>query len=96
MGGVSADQLNDPTPCADWDVQQLIDHMVGGTDHLLAALAGEAPPERSGRSVEDYNLGLARLRVGPRAPGGLDQLCLSPLGSSGQLHMPSPGRSWTH
>lgn len=80
MAGVSAEQLSSPTPCADWDVQQLIDHMVGGTDYLVAALAGEAPPERSGRSVEDYNLGLVKLRVGLRAPGGLDQMCMSPLG----------------
>ena len=80
MAGVSADQLHEPTPCADWDVQQLIDHMVGGTDYLLAALAGEAPSERSGRTVDDYKLGLAQLRIGLRAQGGLDQTCMSPLG----------------
>ena len=59
MAGVSADHLSGPTPCTDWDVQHLIDHMVGGTDYLLAALAGETPPERSERSVDDYNLGRA-------------------------------------
>jgi uncharacterized protein (TIGR03086 family) len=61
-------------------VQQLIDHMVGGTDYLLAALAGEPAPERSGRTVEEYNLGLAQLHSGLRAPGGLGRLCISPLG----------------
>ncbi len=40
MAEVSTQQLGGPTPCADWDVQQLIDHMVGGTDYLLAGLAG--------------------------------------------------------
>jgi hypothetical protein len=29
MSGVSPAQLRDPTPCSEWDVQQLIDHMVG-------------------------------------------------------------------
>ena len=96
MAGVSADQLHEPTPCADWDVQQLIDHMVGGTDYLLAALAGEAPPERSGRDGR-------RLRARARAS------CASGCGrrevwtgracrrsaSSGRSHRPSPGRSWT-
>ena len=55
MAGVTTEQLDGPTPCADWDVQQLIDHMVGGTDYLLAALAGEAPSETAGRSVADYS-----------------------------------------
>ena len=27
MAGVTTEQLHGPTPCADWDVQQLIDHM---------------------------------------------------------------------
>ncbi len=57
MTGVTIEQLDGPTPCADWDVQQLIDHMVGGTDYLLAALAGEAPLALAGRSVEDYDPG---------------------------------------
>lgn len=80
MAGVSAGQLDGPTPCADWDVQQLIDHMVGGTDFLLAALAGETPPERSRCGVEDYRRGLEQLQTGLRAPGGLERPCMSPLG----------------
>jgi hypothetical protein len=43
MSGVFPSQLNDVTPCADWNVQQLIDHMVGGTDYLQAALTGQPP-----------------------------------------------------
>ena len=85
MSGVTGDQLSGPTPCADWDVQQLIDHIVGGTDYLLAALAGQPPPHRTGRSVEDYELGLAQLRTGLRAPGGLERMCMSPLGFEWQV-----------
>ena len=80
MAGVSAGQLDSPTPCTDWDVQQLIDHMVGGIDYLLAALAGEPPPQRSGRTIEDYQRGLAQLRNGLRTEGGLERTCMSPLG----------------
>ena len=80
MAGVAAEQLGSPTPCASWDVQQFIDHMVGGTDYLLAALAGEAPTEHSGRGLEDYTRGLERLRIGLRAPGSLERTCMSPLG----------------
>jgi uncharacterized protein (TIGR03086 family) len=80
MAEVSTDQLSGPTPCAEWDVQQLIDHMVGGTDYLLAALAGQAPPQRSGRTAADYQRGLDQLHSGLRAPSGLDGMCVSPLG----------------
>jgi len=80
MAAVEPDQLDGPTPCADWDVQQLIDHMVGSTDYLLAALAGEAPLEVSGRTVVDYRRGLERLSSDLRAPGNLDLMCTSPLG----------------
>lgn len=80
MAAVSVGQLSGPTPCADWDVQQLIDHMVGGTDYLLSALAGEPPRQRSGQSVADYERGLAQLHAGLRSPGGLERMCMSPLG----------------
>ena len=39
MARVTSDQLAGPTPCSEWTVQTLIDHMVGGTGYLLAALA---------------------------------------------------------
>jgi uncharacterized protein (TIGR03086 family) len=80
MSGVSPERLTDATPCADWNVQQLIDHMVGGTDYLQAALAGEPPPARTARTVEDYRVGLDQLRTGLRAPGALEGTCMSPLG----------------
>jgi uncharacterized protein (TIGR03083 family) len=40
---VRPEQLALPTPCAEWTVQQLIDHLVGGTAYLLAAVAGHQP-----------------------------------------------------
>lgn len=80
MAAVRPDQLDDPTPCAEWNVQQLIDHMVGATDYLLAALAGEEPPALSGRSTAEFERGLASLAEGLRAPGALERMCASPLG----------------
>jgi len=80
MSGVSPETLSDATPCSDWNVQQLIDHMVGGADYLQAALAGEPPPARTSRTVEDYRRGLERLRTDLRDPGALERTCMSPLG----------------
>ena len=38
MAGVTTEQLHGPTPCADWDVQQLIDHI----DHAQVNLPSSA------------------------------------------------------
>lgn len=47
---IHRDLLSRPTPCADWDVAALADHLVGGPRRFLARMRGEeidwsAPPE---------------------------------------------------
>lgn len=42
IAGVSDDQLNAPTPCKDWTVSDLIDHMVGGAGMFAGAFGGNA------------------------------------------------------
>lgn len=42
-GGVRADQLGDPTPCPDFDVATLVDHLVGAGWRAAALGRGEAP-----------------------------------------------------
>jgi uncharacterized protein (TIGR03086 family) len=79
MGHVTPDQLAGPTPCSEWTVQALVDHMVGGTDYLLSALAGTRPRPRTGTSVDDYRGGVARALTGLREPGALGRTCQSPL-----------------
>ena len=80
MGGVSSAQLGGPTPCAEWNVQQLIDHMVGGTDYLLAALDGVSPQPRSNTTADDYPAGVARVLEGLAGRAASDRTCMSPLG----------------
>lgn len=41
--GVSADQLRNPTPCPDYDVAALIDHLVGAGWRTVAVGRGENP-----------------------------------------------------
>ena len=80
MAGVPAARLGDPTPCAEWTVQQLIDHIVGGADYLSAALVGGAPSTSTTRTVDDYRHALELLGRGLRVPGVLERTCTSPLG----------------
>ena len=41
--GVRPDQLGDPTPCPDYDVATLIDHLVGAGWRTVALGRGESP-----------------------------------------------------
>jgi uncharacterized protein (TIGR03086 family) len=71
---VRDDQLTAPTPCAEWDVRALLDHLRGGPLYLLAA---------AGRDVEEaasYRAVVERCAAALREPGVLDRRCLSPLG----------------
>lgn len=45
LGAVDVSQMNDPTPCAQWNVSQLINHIVGGQFYFLGILAGEIRDE---------------------------------------------------
>ena len=43
IAAVRDDQLDDPTPCADWDVGQLVAHLAVGAGHLLEQARGGSP-----------------------------------------------------
>ncbi len=45
MAGVTADQLQNPSPCASWDVAGVINHMVGGQNFFRAGMEGTPPAE---------------------------------------------------
>jgi len=78
--GVGPDQLRLPTPCSEWDVQALLDHMVGGTEYLLAAMDGRPPTAKSGTTAADYRVGVGAVLEGLAQPANLERTCLSPLG----------------
>ncbi len=43
LDGVGSDQLSAATPCASWNVSDLINHMVGGQGFFTAVMKGESP-----------------------------------------------------
>lgn len=78
--GVRPDQLDRPTPCADWTVQDLLDHLVGGTRYLGAALAGTEPTAPTATTPEDLRAGVDVCLQGLADPAALSRTCMSPLG----------------
>jgi uncharacterized protein (TIGR03086 family) len=45
LGGVSATQWEAPTPCPDWNVRALVNHVVMGQHVFIAALHGQDRPD---------------------------------------------------
>jgi uncharacterized protein (TIGR03086 family) len=77
-GEVRPAQRDAPTPCAEWDVEALLSHMVGGTGYLLGALGRDAGPVST--DTASYRAAVDRCLEALRAPGALDRKCQSPAG----------------
>lgn len=41
LARLTEDQLHHPTPCADWDVAAVIDHLLGSTSRFVAWIGGQ-------------------------------------------------------
>lgn len=73
---VGPEQVTLPTPCAEWDVAALLDHMAGGPAYLMGALQADASAVAGRPSLDAVAACVAELSV----PGALDRRCLSPAG----------------
>jgi uncharacterized protein (TIGR03086 family) len=78
--GVTPGQWGDPTPCTEWDVRTLVDHLVGGAAYLLAAMRGREPQPVTGASAAGYRALLDEVREAAADPAALARVCMSPLG----------------
>lgn len=72
---VRPEQMTLPTPCAEWDVAALLEHMAGGPAYLLGALGVESPsagwPDAAAVDAVSALL---------REPGAMERRCMSPAG----------------
>jgi uncharacterized protein (TIGR03086 family) len=81
VGEISADQLDDPTPCAEFTVRGVLEHMIGGATTFAAAYRGETPAEPEfGDVLAGFGPTLADLGAAVSAPGALDQTVAAPFG----------------
>ena len=85
LGGVTSEQLTLPTPCASWQVSDLINHIVGGQFFFAAVASGEQPsrdrPDFSaGDFVGEFERGSAAAIAAFDEPGAMERTMHLPFG----------------
>ena len=93
MAGVRQSQIDAPTPCAEWNVHGLVNHLIGGLEFTAAGIAGipttirpnEAESsqinERAvGNLAQAYDAALSHLLELAAAPGALERTAMTPFG----------------
>lgn len=78
IAGIKPDQWGNPTPCADWDVQSLVAHLINGNTLVAAVVAGVPPTYRS--LLADFEQSAATMIAAFRLPGALDREVEVPYG----------------
>lgn len=78
--GVRPDQLDNPTPCGDWTVEQLMNHLIGTMEYFAARGAGKAsgppkpaPPSTYEETVEHLEDAATATAQAWGRPGALEQ-----------------------
>lgn len=84
--GITPDDLDAPTPCANYDVRGVLGHMIGGATLFASGFRGEAPPELPGDLAEGPDVvaragaALGDLMSAIRSPGALNRTVTAPFG----------------
>ena len=86
IAGVRTHQWSAPTPCTDWNVQQVVTHIVGMNRVFAAMLAGAPPPARTeiaiGELLSACRDSAQQLLLAFRRPGVLQRSFESQMGSA--------------
>ena len=81
VAGITPADLARPTPCADFDVRGVLEHMIGGATLFAAAYRGETPAEPdTSDPLAAFGPALGELGSAITAPGALDRTVASPFG----------------
>jgi len=85
---VTPEQLDDPSPCTEFTVRGVFNHMIGGAGFFAAQFRGEAPPEAPPEGTDlagddpvvTFTAAMEALGASTRVPGALDRTVVAPFG----------------
>ena len=93
ISGVAQSQAADPTPCSEWDVRALLNHLLGVLEFSSGCIVGSPPDIRPNEADSSrvgeldlaalagaYREEAARLLELCRQPGALEQIAATPFG----------------
>jgi uncharacterized protein (TIGR03086 family) len=81
VGSLTEDDLDRPTPCKDFTVRGVLEHMIGGATMFTAAVRGEAPTEPdTSDPLASFGPVLGGLAEAVSAPGALERTVAAPFG----------------
>jgi uncharacterized protein (TIGR03086 family) len=81
VGNITAEQLDDPTPCATFTVRGILEHMIGGATAFAAAYRGVEPAEPDlSDPLANFGPALGDLLAAAAEPGALDRVVAAPFG----------------
>ncbi len=93
VAGITQEQLRHPTPCSEWDVQELLNHLIGGVEMVVGCFPGQTPDIAPGSSdssystetqaaglVEAYQSVVSQALHAALEPGALERNIETPLG----------------
>ena len=84
VAGITPEQLSQPTPCTNFTVEGVLEHMIGGATAFAPAFRGQdasaaAPP--SGGTVQDrWRAAMAELGAAVNSPGSQERTVAAPFG----------------
>jgi uncharacterized protein (TIGR03086 family) len=84
---IRPEQWTAPTPCTEWNVREVVNHLVGMNLVFVAMFDGTPPPERKADALGDdpvgaYQRSAAALEAAAARPGVLAHSSSGPLGSA--------------
>jgi uncharacterized protein (TIGR03086 family) len=82
IGGIGPDQLDLPTPCGEFTVRGVLEHMISGATTFAAAYRGDAPAAADTVDpIAGIQAALGDLGAAITAPGALDRTIDAPFGA---------------
>jgi uncharacterized protein (TIGR03086 family) len=83
VDAITADHWDLPSPCTEWSVRQVAEHLTGGNDIFTRALGGVVPPGSSGAdgTARAYHESAERLLSAFRQPGAMEKAVHVPFGA---------------